>query len=126
MEALIVEDDPQLAFLWTEAIGELGITATVVDTTDDAMSKLMAKRYDICLLDIFVKDGNTVSLSDCIAMRHPDCPILMVTGSKMFATGDFNSSIGSADWLLHKPVRVKDLQAMVAHLTCIENTAAVS
>ena len=116
MKALIVEDNAELAFLWSEVLGEIGFEANHVDTTRDAMSQTLRHDFDLFILDLFVKDGSTISLSDWLSLRAPNTPVIMITGSAELPKGEHTTVATGVSWLLRKPVKVADLQAMADHL----------
>ncbi|SFB14417.1 Response regulator receiver domain-containing protein [Poseidonocella pacifica] len=116
MKALIVEDDPHLSFTWKETLEDTGFECFCVSSTKEATACALRARYDLYVLDLFVEDGNTVSLSDWIAIRHPGASILMVTGSGMFAQGDHTQVASGVSWLLRKPINVSDLAAVAEYL----------
>jgi DNA-binding response OmpR family regulator len=115
MRVLIVEDDPKHANRFKAILSGMGAVCEVVRSVNDAMSIILRRRFDFVLLDLFLPDGNTISLSDYLRMRHPDTAILSITGSGAFANGD-HVGVLSSDYILHKPVREADLSAIVAHL----------
>ncbi|SFR08564.1 response regulator [Poseidonocella sedimentorum] len=117
LQVLIVEDCPQLAFLWSEVLSDSKFECETVASTKEATSRLLRKTYDLVILDLFVDDGSTISLSDWISVRTPNLPILMITGSGVMAHGEHTEVAKGVSWLLRKPVDLRDLRAMADHLT---------
>lgn len=116
MKVLIVEDCPELSFFWSEALSDMFKERIVASSTREAMTCLLRSSYDLVILDLFVEDGPTISLSDWIAMRSPDVPILMITGSHTMAHGEHTDLARGVTWLLRKPIKTDELRAMAAHL----------
>ncbi|MFD1343170.1 response regulator [Litorisediminicola beolgyonensis] len=117
MQALIVEDNPGLAFLWSETLEDAGFACDSVDDCESAMPLVLRKRYDVVILDLIVKDGNTLSLSDWISMRSPDTAVIMLTGAAVFRNGEHTTEASGVDWFLRKPVPPSDLRAMALYLS---------
>ena len=116
MKALIVEDDPELGYLWSEALDEIGASCEVARSNKDAMSLALRQKFDLIVLDLFIEDGTTVGISDWLSIRMPEVPILMITGSNMFPNGEHTQVAPGVRWLLRKPVKVVDLQVIAQHL----------
>ncbi|MGB1034764.1 MAG: response regulator [Paracoccaceae bacterium] len=116
MNALIVEDDRNLAFLWSDILDSLGYACEVVQSNTRAMAKVLRRRYDLCLLDFFVDDGVTTGLADLIRMRSPSTSILVITGSDIYPNGEHTRETPSVDMFLRKPIRTADLTAILHHL----------
>lgn len=116
MRALIVEDDIPLGFMWGETLEEAGFDCCVCSCVEEAQRESLAHRFDLVVLDLFVRNGNTLTLSDCIGMRNPGTPILMITGSSVFTRGEHAQVAPNVTWLMQKPVRPEDLTAMASYL----------
>lgn len=117
MQALIVEDNPGLAFLWSETLEDAGFYCDKVEDCQSAMPLVLRKQYDVVILDLIVKDGNTLSLSDWISMRAPDTAVIMLTGAAVFQKGEHTTEASGVDWFLRKPVPPADLRAMALYLS---------
>lgn len=114
---LIVEDDPNLSFVWAEALEEQGFETITAGTVEAAMKALLRNDFDLFLLDLFVADGNTIGLSDYIAIRFPGVPTIMLTGTRVFPKGEHISTACGVGWFLRKPVKLGELEAMAHYLT---------
>lgn len=122
VRAMILEDNRQLSFVWQEALADLGAETVAVASVSDAMGHVLRGNFDLYILDLFLEDGNSLSLSDWIATRAPDVPILMLTGSQTMASGEHIDLARGVTWMLRKPVPVTDFKAYVEHLLA-ERTA---
>ena len=115
MKILIVEDDYYHANRYAEALMKIGAKCEVSRTLQDAMALVLRSRFDLIILDLFLPDGNTISLSDYVRMRHPDTALLSVTGSTVFSRGEHIDTM-SSDYLLRKPVKIDELVEIVTYL----------
>ncbi|SLN55267.1 osmolarity response regulator [Aquimixticola soesokkakensis] len=116
MQALIVEDDPNLRFMWEETLEGEGFEVLSVDSCRLAMQALLRRPFDLVVLDLFVADGNTIALSDWVKIRTPATKMIMLTGSDVFLNNEHFETASSPDWFLRKPVQAKDLAAMANYL----------
>ena len=116
MRVLLLEDDQQLSFLWREVFDDLGLECVAVTNISDAMGHVLRGNFDLYVLDLFLEDGNSLSLSDWIATRAPDVPILMLTGSQVMPNGEHVDLAAGVTWMLRKPISTADFRAYVEHL----------
>jgi len=112
MRVLIVEDDEHLSFLWQETLEEHGFACTVVRSCNAALFKGLANRYDICIVDLYVEDGDTLELSAWLASRNVTMPIMMLTGSNVMPNGEHAALAHGVSWLIRKPVKPTQLPEM--------------
>ena len=115
MDILIVEDDFYHARRYATALENIGAQCEVSGTLQDAMAMVLRTRYDLIIMDLFLPDGNTISLSDYVRMRYPDTAQLSVTGSSVFACGEHADTM-NIDYLLRKPVKIDELVEISRHL----------
>lgn len=115
MDVLIVEDDFDQAIEIKEFLRSIDANCEVAQSVKDAMANILRSSFDLIVLDLFLPDGNTASLSDFIRIRHPSTPILFITGSKVMPQGD-HVDVLSTDYLLRKPLKEKEFTAIAEYL----------
>jgi diguanylate cyclase (GGDEF)-like protein/PAS domain S-box-containing protein len=76
---LIVEDDPGIALLETEALEEIGCTVDQVSRGDAVLVYLQAQRPDLVLLDYSLPDMTGIHLLERVAERFGRVPTFIVT-----------------------------------------------
>ena len=106
---LVVEDDPRLAEMLHEYLGEAGFRVTVAANGAGALAQLGAGGYDAIVLDLTLPDID--GLDVCRQLRaRSDTPVLMLT-----ARGDATDRIVGlelgADDYLPKPFQPRELLA---------------
>ena len=82
-DVLLVEDNDAVARTSAEVLHSLGCEVEHVATADAALSRLAdpRARFDVVLSDIELATGiDGIALAECIAERHPDLPVLLMTG----------------------------------------------
>ena len=75
---LLVEDDPRLAEMLSEYLGQAGFVVTVAPRGATALERLAATDYDAIVLDLMLPDMD--GLEVCRRLRsEADTPVLMLT-----------------------------------------------
>ncbi len=127
MKCLIVEDDASLCFTVAEAVRLLGHQTQRAATLAQAQSLLTRHKFGLIILDYALPDGTAEDLANYAAMTQPNCRIILLTGRQVFLSGENKKLAPGIDWVLRKPVSLKDLTALIeyaAHDTHSNPTAA--
>lgn len=106
---LLVEDDPRLAEMLSEYLGEAGLRVVIAKGGEMALEQLAKVEHDAVILDLMLPDMD--GLDVCRRLRqHSDVPVLMLT-----ARGDATDRIVGlelgADDYLPKPFQPRELLA---------------
>lgn len=112
--ALIVDDERDIRELLVLTLGRMGL---IVDTAADvasAKAQLAANKYDICLTDMRLPDGNGLEVIAHLNQRYPETPVAMIT-----AFGNVEAAVdalkaGAFDFV-SKPVDLAVLRRLVQH-----------
>lgn len=110
--ALIVDDERDIRELLSLALGRMDIRVEAAETLRHALMLLGEKRFDLCLTDMRLPDGNGLDLIKYVAEHHAHMPIAMIT-----AYGDVQSAVnalkaGAFDFV-SKPVELSTLRSLV-------------
>lgn len=110
--ALIVDDERDIRELLSLALGRMQIRVEAVETLRHALNLLGERRFDLCLTDMRLPDGNGLDLIRHVAEHHHHMPIAMIT-----AFGDVQSAVnalkaGAFDFV-SKPVELGTLRNLV-------------
>ena len=110
--ALIVDDERDIRELLSLALGRMQIRVEAVETLRHALNLLGERRFDLCLTDMRLPDGNGLDLIKHVAEHHQHMPIAMIT-----AFGDVQSAVnalkaGAFDFV-SKPVELGTLRNLV-------------
>jgi len=111
--ALIVDDEPDICELLDMTLGRMDINTHAAETVAEAMALLARNKYDICLTDMRLPDGDGIELVKVIQSEYPDIPVAVIT-----AHGNVESAVqalknGAFDFI-SKPVELQSLRKMVA------------
>ncbi len=104
---LLVEDDSAIVKNLVDILQREGFSVDTATGQSDAMELLEKERYDLCLLDISLKEGNGFAV--CRAIKDKDdTPVIFLT-----ASGDEYSVVAGfdmgADDYVKKPFRPREL-----------------
>jgi len=106
---LVVEDDPRLADMLSEYLGQAGFRVTVAPLGRAALERLSAAEYDALVLDLMLPDMD--GLDVCRQLRTTsDTPVLMLTGRGDAIDRIVGLEIGADDYL-PKPFEPRELLA---------------
>jgi two-component system sensor histidine kinase ChiS len=111
---LIAEDDPDIALLLTEAIGEKLYIATHVVANGALVTDVLATcRPDLLILDVALPGLSGLDVFDLIRndTRYQGVPILFLTGNPEKAETAFSQT--GEHRVMSKPFDVDDLLAVV-------------
>ncbi|SDF50439.1 DNA-binding response regulator, OmpR family, contains REC and winged-helix (wHTH) domain [Duganella sp. OV458] len=106
---LLVEDDPRLAEMLTEYLGQSGFRVTHAPTGREAMTHIAAAEIDAVILDLMLPDMD--GLDVCRQLRATsDVPVLMLTARGDAIDRIVGLEIGADDYL-PKPFEPRELLA---------------
>lgn len=112
--ALVVEDDTAVAALTVEMIRHLGYAVVCVDSAQAALDKLhelqAADGVDVVLSDVMMPgEMDGTDLAREISCRHPQMPVVLVSGVIDAARVKLGSELAREVILLAKPFRLQGL-----------------
>lgn len=116
MNILIVEDDPNLSLLWNSVFESTGHSVDAVYSAVDARRDLMAKNYDVVLIDCYLGQAASMSVAGLALGNNPDCKVVMVAGSSDQSCHDVYDQCPEISAVLRKPVDIEHLVAVCDHI----------
>jgi two-component system response regulator PilR (NtrC family) len=110
--ALIVDDEPDIRELLEITLSRMKLETQAAANLQDAKSLLAQQRFDLCLTDMRLPDGNGIELVQYIQEHHPRLPVAMIT-----AYGSMDAAIkalkaGAFDFV-SKPIDLPILRDLV-------------
>jgi DNA-binding response OmpR family regulator len=106
---LLVEDDPRLADMLLEYLGQAGFNVTHAPLGAVALEKLGAAAYDAVILDLMLPDMDGLDVCRQLRGRH-DTPVLMLTARGDAVDRIVGLELGADDYL-PKPFEPRELVA---------------
>ncbi len=83
IKALLIEDDPDHAFLFRAIVGDArGVHVEIrhSDTLSSAFENLLSEKFDIVVSDLGLPDSEGIETFLKIHTRYPEVPIIVLTG----------------------------------------------
>jgi DNA-binding response OmpR family regulator len=117
MRLLLVEDDPRLAAVILEGLGEDGLTVEHAADAATASSMCELRAYDLLLLDVMLPEGPNAGfeLAQSLRARQDRTPILFLTARDDLDSRVTGLDTGGDDYLT-KPFEFRELRARVRAL----------
>lgn len=117
---LLVEDEPMISELATDALEEQGFAITAVSNANDALRRLMAGApIDLLFTDINLCDGmDGTTLARRVRELRPDLPVIYTSGQ---STIDQSNTVEGA-MFVSKPYDLLDVGRLIEHLMIAKRT----
>ena len=109
---LVVDDEPDIRELLELTLLRMGLGVASVGTIAEAKDELKAARYDLCLTDMRLADGEGLELVRHIAALPADLPVAVITAHGSTENAVAALKAGAFDYV-SKPVGLEQLRALV-------------
>jgi len=111
-KVLLVDDEPDILELLELALRKMGLEVDKAVNVRDALSKLEANNYDLCLTDMRLPDGDGLKIVQIIAQHNLDVPVAVITAHGNMENAVSALKAGAFDYL-SKPVSLDQLRALI-------------
>ena len=115
MNVLIVESQPELGTLWKRHLERHGAQVTLVHDQTQAVEALQAAEYEVMVLDLVLKVGSALAVSDFASFWQPQVRVIFVTNTSFFSDGSIFAHSRNACAYVQSSTPASDLTAMVEH-----------
>jgi len=85
-DILLVDDEPEICAMLTDALGANGYRCTAVHGGKSALALLYRQPFDVIVSDIAMPDMNGLDLLDKVRVVRPESKVILITG------------VGSTNW----------------------------
>ncbi|MGA7749985.1 MAG: sigma-54 dependent transcriptional regulator [Gallionella sp.] len=109
---LLVDDEPDILELLELALRKMGLEVDKAGNVQEALAFLAARRYDLCLTDMRLPDGDGLQVVKHIAQHNLDVPVAVITAHGNMENAVTALKAGAFDYL-SKPVSLEQLRALV-------------
>ncbi|HWA38414.1 MAG TPA: sigma-54 dependent transcriptional regulator [Burkholderiales bacterium] len=109
---LVVDDEPDIRELLELTLIKMGLGVDSVGTLAEAKARLQAGRFDLCLTDMRLADGDGLDLVRHIAGMGSDLPVAVITAFGSTDNAVAALKAGAFDYV-SKPVGLEQLRALV-------------
>ncbi|HEX3357122.1 MAG TPA: response regulator [Tepidisphaeraceae bacterium] len=79
-DVLVVEDDPRVRKMLSEALTEMGFVATFSGSAESAEKVLAEKSFDVLILDLNLPGVGGIEFLETIRQQQMDVPVIILTG----------------------------------------------
>src|SRR3989338_9025029 len=109
---LLVDDEQDILELLELALLKMGLKGDSASNVREARAKLTACRYDLCLTDMRMPDGDGLQVVQHIMQNNLDVPVAVITAHGNMENAVTALNAGAFDYLA-KPVSLDQLRALV-------------
>ncbi len=110
--ALIVDDEPDIRELLELTLGRMSVDTRAAACLADAQRLLGEVRFDLCLTDMRLPDGDGLQLVETIQQHYPELPVAVITAHGNMETAVQALKAGAFDFV-SKPVDLQVLRNLV-------------
>ena len=121
---LLVDDEPDLLDLMELTLVRMGLETDRATTVAGALGKLAAGRYDLCLTDMRLGDGDGLQVIEAASALVAPVPVAVITAYGNAGNAVAALKAGAFDYLA-KPVALDQLRALVKSALKMPATASV-
>jgi len=120
---LVVDDEPDIRELLELTLVKMGLDVESVGSIAEAKERLKSDRYDLCLTDMRLIDGEGLELVRHIAGLGADLPVAVITAHGSTENAVAALKAGAFDYV-SKPVGLEQLRALVKSALSLPASAA--
>jgi len=110
---LVVDDDEAIFSLICEGLAELEYHCDFASSSDDAVTMLRRRSFDLVLLDIRLPGRSGMDLLKSFETSFQTTSVIMITGVKDVETAVRAMQLGASDYIV-KPFTIDKLNASIA------------
>src|SRR5688572_4457571 len=109
---LVVDDEPDIRELLELTLTKMGLGVDAVGTVAEAKERLKEGRYDLCLTDMRLGDGEGLEVVRHVSTLGADLPVAVITAFGSTENAVAALKAGAFDYV-SKPVGLEQLRALV-------------
>ena len=121
---LLVDDEPDILELLELALVRMGLEVDRAATVGEALSLLEGNRYQLCLSDMRLPDGEGLEIVRYISGHCAELPVAVITAHGSMENAVSVLKAGAFDYL-SKPVSLEQLRALVNSALQLSRAEAV-
>jgi two-component system response regulator PilR (NtrC family) len=111
-QVLVVDDEPDIRELLELTLIKMGLAVISAGTVEEAKDFLKSERFDLCLTDMRLPDGEGLDLVRHISGLRSDLPVAVITAHGSAENAVAALKAGAFDYV-SKPVGLEQLRALV-------------
>ena len=111
--ALVVDDEADLLEVIRLGLTRMGMEVSLAASVQQAEACLHSRRFDLCLMDLRLPDGDGLELLQRLAVLQPQLPAVVITAYGNARTAVECLKAGARDFI-EKPIDLKALRQVVS------------
>jgi two-component system response regulator PilR (NtrC family) len=119
---LVVDDEPDLCELLSITLERMDLTPRTAQTVAAAQRLLKSERFDLCLTDMQLPDGDGLDLVKWMQQYSPSVPVAVITAHGNMETAVRALKLGAFDFV-SKPLDLAGLRKLVATAIKLSDTS---
>jgi two-component system response regulator PilR (NtrC family) len=123
--ALVIDDEPDIRELLALTLGRMDIETVVAEDIARGKEQLSSRRYDLCLTDMRLPDGDGLELVDWMQKHAAGVPVAVITAHGNVETAVQALKLGAFDFIT-KPLDLQNLRNIVENALKISERNADS
>jgi two-component system response regulator PilR (NtrC family) len=120
---LLVDDEQDILELLEMTLLKMGLRVDKASTVREALAKLAERRYDLCLTDMRMPDGEGLEVVQYITQHNLDVPVAVITAHGNMENAIHVLKAGAFDYLA-KPVALDQLRSLVKDALSLPQTVS--
>lgn len=120
--ALVIDDEPDICELLALTLGRMGIDTDVAGDVKEAKSRLGSRRFDVCLTDMRLPDGDGLELVEWMQTYAPGVPVAVITAHGNIETAVQALKLGAFDFI-SKPLDLQNLRNIIENALKLDDDA---
>ncbi|MDH4072447.1 MAG: sigma-54 dependent transcriptional regulator [Gammaproteobacteria bacterium] len=113
-KALVIDDEPDIRELLAMTLGRMEIDTVVAEDVAGARKELGSRKFDICLTDMRLPDGDGLDLVEWMQHNAPGVPVAVITAHGNVETAVQALKLGAFDFI-SKPLDLNNLRNLVSN-----------
>ena len=117
---LVIDDEPDICELLSITLQRMDLIPRTANTMAAARKLMKAERFDLCLTDMHLPDGNGLELVEWMQQHTPTVPVAVITAHGNMETAVRALKAGAFDFV-SKPLELQGLRKLVATAIKLSN-----
>ena len=123
--ALVIDDEPDICELLHLTLGRMDINTETASDVKTAKEKFAAHKFDLCLTDMRLPDGDGLELVEWMQTNATGVPVAVITAHGNVETAVQALKLGAFDFI-SKPLDLQNLRNIVQSALKLEDADAES
>ncbi len=120
--ALVIDDEPDICELLSLTLGRMDIETATAANVSAAKALLGERKFDLCLTDMKLPDGDGLELVKWMQVHAPNVPVAVITAHGNVETAVQALKLGAFDFI-SKPLDLNNLRNIIQNALKVDSTS---